>query len=89
MKLRYFAWVRERVGKRDLTVRVEGNYAGDGGGAIWMQDMEFELFNSTLTRNSSDGLGGGVRIDQGPHGSTVRIVNTTFHANVANNSLGA
>lgn len=66
----------------------EGNYAGDGGGAIWMQDMEFELFNSTLTRNSSDGLGGGVRIDQGPHGSTVRIVNTTFHANVANNSLG-
>ncbi|MCA9575839.1 MAG: hypothetical protein KC668_10415 [Myxococcales bacterium] len=66
----------------------DGNHAGAGGGGIWMQDMEFELFNSTFTENTSDGLGGAVRIDQGPHGSTVRIVNTTFHANVANESLG-
>lgn len=65
-----------------------GNHAGDGGGAIWMQDMELELFNSTIAGNTSDGLGAGVRIDQGPHGSTIRIVNSTFQGNVATNSLG-
>ncbi|MBK8410863.1 MAG: hypothetical protein IPL19_23240 [Sandaracinaceae bacterium] len=66
----------------------DGNHAGDGGGAIWMQDMELELFNSAIVGNTSDGLGAGVRIDQGPHGSTIRVVNTTFHGNVATNSLG-
>lgn len=66
----------------------EGNHAGDGGGAIWMQDMELELFNTTIAGNTSDGLGAGVRIDQGPHGSTIRVVNSTFQGNVATNSLG-
>ncbi|HSC87773.1 MAG TPA: choice-of-anchor Q domain-containing protein [Polyangiaceae bacterium] len=64
------------------------NHAGDGGGAIWMQDMEFELTNSTIAGNTSDGNGGGVRIDQGPHGSTIRIENTTFSANVTHAGLG-
>lgn len=66
----------------------EGNHAGDGGGAIWMQDMELELFNSTIAGNTSNGNGAGVRIDQGPHGSTIRVVNTTFQGNVATNALG-
>jgi len=66
----------------------DGNHAGDGGGAIWMMDMEFILLDSTFTGNTSDGLGAGVRISQGPHGSTILIENTTFHANVAYDSLG-
>jgi len=66
----------------------EGNHAGDGGGAIWMQDMEFVMVNSTIAGNTSDGLGAGVRISQGPHGSTVLIENTTFWGNVAYDSLG-
>jgi len=66
----------------------EGNHAGDGGGAIWMQDMEFSLTDSAVIGNTSDGLGGGIRIDQGPHGSTIRIENTTFAGNVASSSLG-
>ncbi len=66
----------------------EGNHAGDGGGAIWMQDMEFVMLNSTIAGNTSDGLGAGVRIGQGPHGSTILIENTTFHANIAYDSLG-
>ncbi len=66
----------------------EGNHAGDGGGAIWMMDMEFVMINSTIAGNTSDGLGAGVRISQGPHGSTVLIENTTFWGNVAYDSLG-
>ncbi len=66
----------------------DGNHAGAGGGALWMQDMELELTASTVANNTADGLGGGVRVDQGPHGSTIRIENTTFHHNVANRSLG-
>lgn len=66
----------------------DGNHAGDGGGAIWMQDMDFVMRSSTVTDNRSDGLGAGVRIDQGPHGSTILIENTTFHHNVATRSLG-
>lgn len=66
----------------------DGNFAGDGGGAIWMQDMQFEMYSSAVVGNSSDGLGGGVRIDQGPHGSTIVIENTTFQGNVANGALG-
>jgi hypothetical protein len=66
----------------------EDNYAGAGGGAVWMMDMRFELFSSTVAGNRADGLGGGVRVDQGPHGSTIRIENTTFHGNVAERSLG-
>ncbi len=68
--------------------RFEGNHAGDGGGAIWMQDMDFSMSGSTLDGNSSDGLGGAVRIDQGPHGSTLRIQNSTFFENVTTRSLG-
>jgi len=66
----------------------DGNYAGDGGAALWMQDMEFEMYNSAVINNRSDGLGAGVRVSQGPHGSTIRIENTTFAGNVAMNSLG-
>lgn len=66
----------------------DGNFAGDGGGAIWMMDMEFEMRNSTLSNNESNGLGGGLRVDQGPHGSTLLIENTTFSGNVAHDSLG-
>jgi len=66
----------------------EGNHAGDGGGALWMQDMTFEMFHSAILGNTSDGLGGGLRIDQGPHGSTVRIENTTIAGNVATGALG-
>jgi hypothetical protein len=64
------------------------NHARSGGGAFWMQDMELELTASAIIGNSSNGLGGGVRVDQGPHGSTVLIENTTFQGNVANESLG-
>ncbi len=66
----------------------EGNYAGDGGGALWMQDMTFEMRHSAILGNTSDGLGGGVRVDQGPHGSTLLLENTTIAGNVAMNSLG-
>jgi len=66
----------------------DGNHTGDGGGAIWMQDMQFEMYASAVVGNTSDGLGAGVRIDQGPHGSTIRIENTTFQGNVTNMSLG-
>lgn len=66
----------------------DGNHTGDGGGALWMQDMEFEMHNSAVVNNRSDGLGAGVRVDQGPHGSTILITNTTFARNVANESLG-
>lgn len=66
----------------------EGNHASDGGGAIWMQDMTFEMRNSAVIGNTSDGLGGGIRIDQGPHGSTLLLENVTLAGNVATNSLG-
>lgn len=66
----------------------EGNHAGAGGGALWMQDMELVMRNCTIAGNSSDGLGAGVRVSQGPHGSTVLIENTTFWGNVAYDSLG-
>lgn len=66
----------------------ENNHAGDGGGAIWMQDMDFTMSGTTLTQNTSDGVGGAIRIDQGPHGSTIRIQNSTFHRNVATEALG-
>lgn len=66
----------------------EGNHAGDGGGAVWMQDMDFVMTDSAVLGNTSHGLGAGVRIDQGPHGSTLRIENTTFQGNVATESLG-
>lgn len=66
----------------------EGNHASDGGGALWMMDMELEIANSTIAGNSADGMGGGVRVDQGPHGSTILIENTTFHRNVTLMGLG-
>lgn len=69
-------------------VLFEGNHAGAGGGAVWMQDMEFTMVASAVVGNTSDGLGAGVRIDQGPHGSTILIENTTFHGNVASSALG-
>lgn len=66
----------------------DGNHASAGGGAIWMQDMELQLYNSTIANNTSNGLGGGVRIDQGPHGSTILIENSTFYRNVTDRALG-
>ena len=69
-------------------VHFDSNHAGDGGGALWMQDMELSIYDSAITNNSSDGLGAGVRVGQGPHGSTLHIENTTFYNNVANESLG-
>ncbi len=67
----------------------EGNHTHDGGGAIWMQDMELTMTESAVIGNSSDGLGGGVRVDQGPHGSTLFIENTTIANNTVDESLGA
>lgn len=69
-------------------VHFDANHVGDGGGAIWMQDMEFSMIDSAITNNTSDGLGAGVRVGQGPHGSTMLIENTTFYGNVAQDSLG-
>lgn len=66
----------------------QNNYAASGGGAFWMQDMDLELTASAIIGNQSQGLGAGVRVDQGPHGSTIRIENTTFQGNVATESLG-
>ncbi|MCB9593102.1 MAG: hypothetical protein H6719_10250 [Sandaracinaceae bacterium] len=70
-------------------VLFEGNHAGDGGGAIYMQDMELEMYASAVIGNTSDGNGAGVRIEQGPHGSTILIENTTFQGNQSNRALGA
>ena len=66
----------------------ENNHAGDGGGAMWMQDMELTIDHSAIIGNTSDGLGAGVRLSQGPHGSRLRIENTTIARNVATRSLG-
>lgn len=64
------------------------NHAGAGGGAVWMQDMELVLTATAVVENTSDGLGAGIRVDQGGHGSTVLIENVTFQGNVATRSLG-
>lgn len=69
-------------------VHFDENHAGDGGGAIWMQDMEFSMTESAVTNNTSHGLGAGVRIGQGAHGSTLELENTTIYGNVATESLG-
>jgi hypothetical protein len=66
----------------------ENNHAGDGGGALWMQDMALEVTASAVVGNTSDGLGAGIRLDQGPHGSTLLLENTTLQGNVATESLG-
>jgi hypothetical protein len=66
----------------------QGNHTGDGGAALWMQDMDLEVFASAVIGNTSDGLGAGIRLNQGPHGSTLLIENTTFQGNIATNSLG-
>jgi hypothetical protein len=68
--------------------RFEANHAGDGGGAIWMQDMALAVTQTAIVGNTSDGLGAGIRLDQGPHGSTLRLENTTLQGNVATESLG-
>ncbi len=66
----------------------DSNHAGDGGAALWMQDMELEVHASAVIGNTSDGLGAGIRVSQGPFGSTILIENTTFQGNVATDSLG-
>lgn len=66
----------------------DGNHTGDGGSALWMQDMDLTITASAVIGNTSDGLGAGVRLSQGPHGSTLRIDNTTFAGNVTDGALG-
>jgi predicted outer membrane repeat protein len=62
----------------------EGNFAGDGGGAIWTRDMHLVITNSTFANNSATGLGGGVRAEA----STLEIENSTFFGNSADHGLG-
>ncbi|TVR01046.1 MAG: hypothetical protein EA398_10690 [Deltaproteobacteria bacterium] len=69
-------------------VLFDGNHAAAGGGALWMQDMDLRITASTFAHNSADGLGGGLRLDQGPHGSTLLLENSTVVGNVAHQSLG-
>ena len=66
----------------------EDNYAGAGGGAIWMNDMSFGMRNSAVIGNQSDGPGAGININQGSHGNTILLENTTIQGNIARNSLG-
>lgn len=65
-----------------------GNHAGDGGGAIWMQDMNLTITGSSFDANTSDGLGGAIRLDPGPHGSTLTMLNCTLAANSTSRALG-
>jgi predicted outer membrane repeat protein len=62
----------------------EGNSMGDGGGAIWMRDMNLVIRDSTFAGNTATGLGGGVRADA----STIDIQNSTFYGNSADHAIG-
>lgn len=62
------------------------NGADAGGGCLYISNSEFILSRSLVSRNYTDGLGGGVRTELN---SQVDIVNTTFHDNITYNGLAA
>ncbi len=62
----------------------EGNQMGDGGGCLWMRDMDLRITNTTFANNTATGLGGCVRADA----STITIENSTFFGNSADRGLG-
>ncbi len=64
------------------------NYAGSGGGAMYVQDVDLEIQSCTFSGNHSDGLGGAVRVEQGAHGSEMLIENSTFYGNYTDGGLG-
>ena len=64
------------------------NYAAAGGGAMYVQDVALTILATTFAGNRSDGLGGGVRVEQGAHGSTMLIENSTFEGNYVDGGLG-
>ncbi len=69
-------------------MHIADNHAEAGGGAIYMQDMTFSMTASTVANNTSNGLGAGIRVGQGPHGSTLLLENSTVVGNIAHESLG-
>lgn len=69
-------------------VTFQRNHAESGGGGIYTQDMDLVLEACAFVENSANGSAGAVRLEQGPHGSTLNAINTTFHRNTANLALG-
>ncbi len=69
-----------------LQCTLDGNSADGGGGCLYISNSEFTLSQSLVARNSTNGLGGGVRTELG---SVVSIVNTTFYGNVVYEGLAA
>ena len=64
------------------------NFAEEGGGGIYTQDTELSVLACTFSGNSANGGGGAIRLEQGVHGSTLELVNTTLHDNSVNRALG-
>lgn len=65
-----------------------GNHTADGGGAIYTQDMDLVIEASTFYANGSTGSGGAIRLEQGAHGSTLTMRNSTLYDNGTDHALG-
>ncbi len=69
---------RNGASARFKNVLARGNHAGGNGGAFWLNQINLEMVNATVSGNFAEGEGGGLQLD--PQNNS-EIINSVFWAN--------